>query len=154
MYSMKIISVKNKSQQGHVQFCLFLVVHPNGCPTMFLSFPCCLPPLPRYIYMLCVPCPIALKIANSWQFEGRQKGHLLYVMAFFWSLVIVLIQILWSLRSLTSWKRFWPCGCLSNFHQLINLNNSQNLLLVLWSPKLYSLKYFWTVPHFWPSLWR
>lgn len=154
MYSMKMIKGKNRSQQGHVQFFLFLVFHPNACSVVFLSFPPGLPPLLRYMCMLCVPCPIALKIANSWQFEGRQRGHLLYVAAFFGCLVIMLIQILWSLSSLTSWKRFWPCGCLSSLHQLINLNNSQTLLLVLWSPKLYSLKYFSTVPHFWPSLWR
>jgi len=143
IYSMKIINLKDRKQQGHVQFCLFLVL-------VCLSLP---PPL-SYMCMFCVPCPIPLKIANSWQFEGRQKGHLLYVVAFFWCLVIMLIQILWSLSSLTPWKRFWLCGCLSNFHHLINLNNSQTLLLVLWSPKLYSLKYFSTVTSFWPSLWR
>lgn len=150
---MKIRGLKNKIHQVNVQIVLFWVFHPSSFSTVFFPF------LPVSIsfditYVCCVPCPTAVRTANSWRSEGRQRGHLLYVAAFLGCLVIMLIQILWSLSSLTSWKRFWPCGCLNNFPRLINLNNSHTLLLVLWSPKLYSLKYFSTVPHFWPSLWR
>lgn len=143
--------MKNKSQQRCVQFFPFLVFHPSTC----LSFPQDHITCPYYMCMLFVPCPIELKVAKPWQFEGRQRSICcMSWLLLFLCLLIMLIQILWSLSSLTSLKRFWPCGCLSNFHQLINLNNFQTLLLVLWSPKLHNLKSFSTLPHFWLSLWR
>lgn len=70
MYSMQIINMKNKCQHRCVQFFPFLVFHPNTC----FSFPQGLPPCLYYMCMLCVPCPIALKVAISCQFEGRQRS--------------------------------------------------------------------------------